>query len=130
MHDLFWDPDSDNWSLIAEGLPAELTIDGTRGVITGRVSDDADVDVHSITLVATDDRGGKTEISFKLTIRAKASDPSSCPSHETPTTGAAEDARDGGLIGSPDADLLEETPDTTDNRVEVFYGGAGDDTFL
>ncbi len=69
VHDLFSDRDGDNWVITAQGLPAELTIDIEHGVITGSVLDDADVGVHPITLVATDDRGGIAHISFTLTIR-------------------------------------------------------------
>jgi len=70
--DVFRDADGDTLVFSADGLPAGLTIDTTTGVITGTLASNASSaatgGVYTITVSASDGRGGLASQAFTLTV--------------------------------------------------------------
>ncbi len=67
----FSDPDGDALSYIATGLPAGLTINPTTGLISGTIDNAASQvngGVYSITVTASDGRGGTVSQTFSWTV--------------------------------------------------------------
>ncbi|OYT86707.1 MAG: hypothetical protein CFE46_14695 [Burkholderiales bacterium PBB6] len=109
----FFDGDGDPLTYIATGLPAGLSIDPQTGVIGGTLGSGASSGVasgvYTVTVVASDGRGGSVSQAFQLTVGNPA------PTAANDSLTLAEDgSANGSVIGNdsdPDGDAL--TVDTT-----------------
>jgi len=68
----FSDADGDPLTYAASGLPAGLTIDPTTGLVSGRIAPEASGPtgeaVYTVTVTASDGKGGTTSVTFHYTI--------------------------------------------------------------
>ena len=122
----FADVDGDTLSYSAMGLPTGLTIDASSGVISGTIDHSASQNgggVYSVTITASDGKGGSVDQSFTWTVTNPApvaNDDAAATNEDTPVSGNV-------LAGGGAGDVADSDPDGDALSVTSFTI-AGDPT--
>jgi VCBS repeat-containing protein/CshA-type fibril repeat protein len=123
----FTDPDGDDLTFTASGLPPGLTIDTETGIITGTLDPDASQGgPYTVTVIATDPSGDETSTTFTWNVTNPppvAEDDSETLVEDTPVSGNVLTDGTADHDTAPDSDPLTVTQFEVDGDTTVYAAG-------